>query len=45
MKKNRFLLLPVLGMLSVGMFISCVDDETTSEKSPVNKQGGGPDTE
>lgn len=35
MKKNRFLLLPVLGMLSVGMFISCVDDETTSEKSSV----------
>lgn len=34
MKKNRFLLLPVLGMLSVGMFISCVDDETTSEKVP-----------
>ena len=35
MKKNRFLLLPILGMLSVGLFISCGDDETTSTKTSV----------
>lgn len=35
MKKNKFLLLPILGMLSVGLFISCGDDETTSTKTSV----------
>ena len=36
MKKNRILLLPILGMLSVVCcFVSCGDDETTSTKSSV----------
>lgn len=35
MKKNRLLLIPALGMLSVGMLTSCGDDESTAEKISV----------
>ncbi len=35
MKKNRFLLVPIMGILAVGMFISCGDDDATSGKTSV----------
>ena len=35
MKKNRFLLIPIMGILAVGIFISCGDDDTASGKTSV----------
>lgn len=35
MKKNRFLLVPILGIVAVGLMISCGDNESTTGKTSV----------